>query len=526
MKTYEPWKFWLIITVLIGAVMGAAPNILKDPETNEVSLPVWWPASMSQPLNLGLDLKGGIHLVVDVDIDQVVSQQVSDNINTIRRALREEKIRYKKLDSNATQVSVTLKNATDAHVAQKALKKVMVGYEMSQDEVGTFVFSISESEAKEVKGYAIEQTIEVIRRRVDALGTTEPVIMRQGERRVLVQIPGYEDSATAKLIIGQTAQLDFKLVDEKGDLDRAVAGFIPPGDMLAYFKDGRPILLKKRTELSGKDVAMARVSIDSQRNEPAISLKFNNQGGRKFDRLTKENVKKRFAILLEGVVQSAPVIQERISGGTAQITGSFTTEDARNLAIVLRAGALPAPIKVVEERSIGPSLGQDSIDQGLNSIVYGCAAVLLFMVVYYRLFGMVANIALIFNMLLIAAAMSMLGATLTLPGIAGIVLTIGMAVDANVLIFERIREEINNGKTAFAAIDGGYDKAFSTIMDANITTLIAAIVLFQFGSGPVKGFAVTLSVGILASMFTAIVVTRAIVVLSHRKRKNIKELSI
>ena len=518
MQRYAPWKYWLIITVLVGALMGAAPNI--------TSVPSWWPASFSQPLNLGLDLKGGIHLVIDVDIEKVVSQQVSDNINTIRRALREEKIRYKKLDSNATQVIVTLKKADDVNQAERLLTEAMVGYDVEQLDDNTLVFTISESESKEIKSYAIEQTIEVIRRRVDALGTTEPVIMRQGDRRVLVQIPGYEDSARAKSIIGQTAQLDFKLVDEKGDLDAAVAGRIPPGSMIAYFADGRPILLKKRTELSGKDVTMARITFDSQSNEPAVSLKFNNQGGRKFDRLTKENVKKRFAILLEGVVQSAPVIQERISGGTAQITGSFTTEDAHNLAIVLRAGALPAPIKVVEERSIGPSLGADSIEQGLNSIIYGFIAVLIFMVVYYRLFGLFANIALAFNIVLIAAAMSMIGATLTLPGIAGIVLTIGMAVDANVLIFERIREETHNGKTPFAAIDGGYNKAFSTIMDANITTLIAAIVLFQFGTGPIKGFAVTLSVGILASMFTAIVVTRAMTYLTHKNRKNLKALSI
>ncbi len=518
MQKYAPWKFWLIITVLIASVMGAAPNLM--------TVPSWWPASLSQPMNLGLDLKGGIHLVVDVDIEKVIEQQVSDNINTIRRSLREEKIRYKKLDSDATQVSVVLKKPEQADKAARLLKKVMLGYDMAQPEADTITFTISETEAKEIKSYAIEQTIEVIRRRVDALGTTEPVIMRQGDRRVLVQIPGYEDSARAKLIIGQTAQLEFKLVDEKGDLDAAVAGRIPPGDMIAYFEDGRPILLKKRTELSGKDVAMARITIDSQSNQPAVSLKFNNQGGRKFDRLTKENVKKRFAILLEGKVQSAPVIQERISGGTAQITGAFTSKDAQNLAIVLRAGALPAPIKVVEERSIGPSLGQDSIDKGLNSIIYGFVAVLLFMLVYYRLFGLFANIALAFNIVLIAAAMSMIGATLTLPGIAGIVLTIGMAVDANVLIFERIREELNLGKTPLAAIDSGYDKAFSTIMDANITTLIAAIVLFQFGTGPIKGFAVTLSVGILASMFTAIVVTRAITYLSYRNKKKLKSLSI
>ncbi|MDX8382148.1 MAG: protein translocase subunit SecD [Ghiorsea sp.] len=518
MQKYAPWKFWLIITVLVGAMMGTAPNL--------TTVPSWWPASFSQPLNLGLDLKGGIHLVVDVEIDKVIKQQVSDNVNVIRRTLREAKIRYRKLDSNATQSIVVLKQAADSEKAARLLNKTLVGYELTEPEDGTLTFTITEAEVKSIKSYAIEQTIEVIRRRVDALGTTEPVIMRQGDHRVLVQIPGYEDSARAKLIIGQTAQLDFKLVDEKGDLNEAVAGRIPSGDMIAYFADGRPILLKKRTELSGKDVAMARISIDSQSNQPAVSLKFNNQGGRKFDRLTKENVKKRFAILLEGVVQSAPVIQERISGGTAQITGSFSSTEAHNLAIVLRAGALPAPIKVVEERSIGPSLGADSIEQGLNSIIYGFVAVLLFMIVYYRLFGLFANVALAFNIILIAAAMSMIGATLTLPGIAGIVLTIGMAVDANVLIFERIREELNTGKTALAAIDSGYDKAFSTIMDANITTLIAAIVLFQFGSGPIKGFAVTLSVGILASMFTAIVVTRAITYLAYRNKKKTAALSI
>jgi len=519
MHAYARWKFWLILTVLIGSIMGAAPNVMT-------SLPSWWPASMSQPMNLGLDLKGGIHLVVDVDIEQVVKQQVSDNINVIRRALREENIRYSKLESNATQVTVVIKDVAEINKAEKVLKTALNGFSMEAVEADTLVFTISENEVKDVKSYAIEQTIEVIRRRVDALGTTEPVIMRQGDRRVLVQIPGYQDSARAKAIIGQTAQLEFKLVDEKGDLDQALQGQIPADDMIAYGSSGQPYLLKKRTELSGKDVAKARVSIDPQYNEPAVSLTFNNQGARQFDRLTNENVNKRFAILLEGVVQSAPVIRERIAGGTAQISGSFTPSEAHDLAIVLRAGALPAPIKVVEERSIGPSLGQDSIDQGLSSIIYGCVAVLLFMVVYYRFFGLVANIALLFNIVLIAAAMSMLGATLTLPGIAGIVLTIGMAVDANVLIFERIREEINNGKTPFSAIDGGYDKAFSTIMDANITTLIAAIVLFQFGTGPIKGFAVTLSVGILASMFTAIVVTRAIIVLSHKNRKNIKELSI
>jgi len=334
MQKYAPWKFWLIITVLVASIMGAAPNLMKQ-------VPDWWPAPFSNRLNLGLDLKGGIHLVVDVDVEKVVAQQVSDNVNVVRRALREARIRYRKLDSNAKQVVVELKKAEETDKAARLLKKVMPGFGMQRLDGGKLVFTILESEAKDIKAYAIEQTIEVIRRRIDALGTTEPVIMRQGDRRVLVQIPGYEDSARAKAIIGQTAQLEFKLVDEKGDLEKALAGRVPPGDMVAYFEDGRPILLKKRTELSGKDVAMARITIDSQSNQPAVSLKFNNQGARKFDRLTKEHVKKRFAILLEGVVQSAPVIQERISGGTAQITGAFTTQEAKALAIVLRAGALP-----------------------------------------------------------------------------------------------------------------------------------------------------------------------------------------
>jgi preprotein translocase subunit SecD len=524
MQAYPRWKLWLILTVLVVSAMGTLPNLTTPPS--------WWPSAVSQPMKLGLDLKGGIHLVIDVNVEKAVEHSVEEDVGTIRRLLRENKIRYSKLDADGNTLTVQLKNVSDTAAAESLIKEGMQGYTI-EGEAGRFSLTISETEAKEIKKFAVDQSIEVIRNRVDALGTTEPVIVKQGERRILVQIPGYEDSARAKSLIGRTAQLEFKLVDEKGDLEKALSGKIPQGDIIVYGKAEsrgdemvrQPYLLKKRTELSGAEIADARVSIDSQYNEYAVTLKFNNKGARKFDKLTNAHVGERFAIILEGVVQSAPVIRERISGGTAQITGSFTSQDARDLAIVLRAGALPAPVKVVEERSIGPSLGQDSIDQGMNSIIYGCIAVLIFMVVYYRLFGLVANVALIFNMLLITAAMSMIGSTLTLPGIAGIVLTIGMAVDANVLIFERIREEIRLGKTRLAAIDGGYDKALSTIVDANITTLIAAIVLFQFGSGPVKGFAITLSVGILASMFTAIMVTRAIIALSIKKKSN-KELSI
>jgi len=525
MHNYPRWKYWLILGVLLVSVMGALPNL--------ISVPSWWPGALSHPLNLGLDLKGGVHLVLDVDVDKAVARSVEEDLSTVRQELRKARLRYRKLDAEGMSIKVQLKRASELANAEALLAKALPNYQIHTADDGALTLTLKASEAKEIRKFAIEQAIEVIRGRIDALGTTEPVIVKQGEHRILVQIPGYEDTAHAKALIGRTAQLEFKLVDEKGDLDKALKGQIPPGDIIMYgppqTRNGKtyrqPSLLKKRTELSGTEIADARVSIDSRFNEYAVTLKFNSKGARKFDRLTAAHVGERFAIILEGVVNSAPVIRERISGGTAQITGSFTPKEAHDLAIVLRAGALPAPVKVVEERSIGPSLGQDSIEQGMNSILIGSVLVLLFMVIYYRMFGLVANIALIFNMLLIVAAMSMIGATLTLPGIAGIVLTIGMAVDANVLIFERIREELNLGKTPLAAIDGGYDKALSTIVDANITTLIAAIVLFQFGSGPVKGFAVTLSVGILASMFTAITVTRAIIALAT-ERKKIKQLSI
>jgi len=511
---------------MIISAMASLPNLTTPPS--------WWPAGLSKSLNLGLDLKGGVHLVLDVDVDKAVERSVEEDVDTARQALRGEKIRYSSLEAKGLSLNIHIKDASESITAGKLLHDALPGYEMLDQGDGRFLLTITQANATEIRKFAVDQAIEVVRTRIDALGTTEPVIVKQGNTRILVQIPGYEDTARAKSLIGRTAQLEFKLVDEKGDLDKALQGIIPAGDIIMYGNTQtrgtetykQPYLLKKRTELSGTEVSDARVSIDSRYNEYAVTLKFNSKGARKFDRLTAAHVGERFAIILEGSVMSAPVIRERIAGGSAQITGSFSPDEAHDLAIVLRAGALPAPVKVVEERSIGPSLGKDSVDQGLNSIIIGSILVLIFMGVYYRAFGMVANVALLFNMLLIVAAMSMIGSTLTLPGMAGIVLTIGMAVDANVLIFERIREELALGKTPLAAIDGGYDKALSTIVDANITTLIAAIVLFQFGSGPVKGFAVTLSVGILASMFTAIMVTRAIVALSLENRGRIEKLSI
>ncbi len=526
MHAYPRWKLWLIAAVLVISAMSSLPNIMTTPS--------WWPQGFSKPLNLGLDLKGGVSLVLDVDVNKAVERSVEEDVDTTRQILRKAKIRYRKLDARGQTLSIVIKKVENTDTASKLLGKNFPNYRLTDKGNGRFELTIKDKDAKEIKKFAVDQAIEVIRTRIDALGTTEPVIVKQGDRRILVQIPGYEDTARAKSLIGRTAQLEFKLVDEKGDLNSALQGRIPAGDIIMYGPEStragqpfkQPYLLKKRTELSGTEISDARVSIDSRFNEYAVTLKFNSKGARRFDKLTKAHVGERFAIILEGVVNSAPVIRERISGGSAQITGSFSPAEAHDLAIVLRAGALPAPVKVVEERSIGPSLGKDSVEQGMNSIIIGGILVLIFMAVYYRAFGMVANLALAFNMILIVAAMSMIGATLTLPGMAGIVLTIGMAVDANVLIFERIREEIRLGKTPLAAIDGGYEKALSTIVDANITTLIAAIVLFQFGSGPVKGFAVTLSVGILASMFTAIMFTRAIIALFLEKRGRVESLSI
>jgi len=532
MHSFPRWKIWLILAVLVVSVMGAMPNLIIHDKDDK--MPSWWPGGMSNQVNLGLDLRGGVHLVLDVDVDKAVAHTVEEDLGTVRQELRKEKIRYSRLAAAGNKQTVMLKNASDMGAAEIVLKKALTGYNIQQTAETTFTLTLSDKNAEETKKFAVDQAIEVVRKRVDALGAKEPVIVKQGERRILLQIPGEDDPARVIAMIGRTAELQFKLVDEKGDLDKAMAGQIPPGDIIMYGPEQtrggqtfrQPYLLKSQTELSGNDVADARVSIDSRFNEYAVSLKFNSKGAHKFDRLTAEHVGERFAIILEGVVNSAPVIRERIAGGTAQITGSFSPAEAHDLAIVLRAGALPAPIKVVEQRSVGPSLGQDSIDQGLNSIIIGTVLVLLFMGFYYKFFGVVANIAVMFNLLLILAAMSVIGATLTLPGIAGIVLTVGMAVDANVLIFERIREEIRNGRTPLAAIDTGFDKAFLTIVDANVTTLIAAIVLFQFGSGPVKGFAVTLTVGILASMFTAITFTRAIIATWYTRRGRVEKLSI
>ena len=365
----------------------------------------------------------------------------------------------------------------------------------------------------------MRQALETLRNRVDQFGVSEPTLQRQADNRILIQLPGVKDPQRAIDLLGKTARLEFKMVMEDANPQDAIAGNLPRGGQLLYERrvdplsgtiSETPIIVETKTSLTGDLLSNAQVRIDTRFNEPYVAIDFNSVGAKRFDQITAANVGRRMAIVLDDTVYSAPVIRERISGGSAQVSGSFTEQEATDLAIVLRAGSLPAPVKIMENRTVGPSLGQDSINQGIMSILIGSVLVILAMFLYYRLSGLVANLVLILNIVFIMAMLSIFGATLTLPGLAGIVLTVGMAVDANVLIFERIREELRLGRTARAALEAGFEKAKLTIIDANITTLIAALVLFQFGTGPVKGFAVTLSIGIISSLFTAVIVSRLI----------------
>jgi preprotein translocase subunit SecD len=500
------WKYATIVVVV-----GAALYFLLAP--NEKDKPF--------NLNLGLDLQGGVHLVMGVQAKDAVANHVSRLVDEVLAEAKAGKIYT--LDARSmgpTRQEITFAAPREREKFKEFVAREYPGLSYADVDERHGTLSLNDQEAKRIEDFAVEQSLEIIRNRVDALGVAEPTLQRQGKDRLLIQLPGLDDPDAAKRLIGRTAVLEFKMVDEQVTPEEALAGKLPPGDEILYERTvdkvtnqvlrRTPYVLKKRAVLTGDMLTDARVNIDQQYNQPYVGLQFSSVGARKFADLTQANVGKRMAIILDGNVYSAPVIRERIGGGRAQISGSFTMDEARELAIVLRAGALPAEVSVLEERTVGPSLGADSVAAGKLSMIVGGVLVVLFMAVYYRLFGLVANLALILNVILILAGLAGLGATLTLPGIAGMILTVGMAVDANVIIFERIREELRLGKTAAGAIEGGYDKAFSTILDANVTTLIAALVLFQFGSGPVKGFAVTLSLGTVASMFTAIFCTRAL----------------
>ncbi|MCK5783627.1 MAG: protein translocase subunit SecD [Desulfobacterales bacterium] len=503
---------------------------------NDKQQPEIWP---NKKINLGLDLQGGMHLFLEVQTDKAVEGTIERLTHEIRSRLRKERIKYSSIKLiEGTKISVTIKKQADFdkfnYLLDNEFSDLKTISSRTEDDMLTVLLGLPDKQANHIKKMATEQALETIRNRIDQFGVSEPDIRIQGEKRILIQLPGIKDTKRAKDLIGRTALLEFKLVDEEHDLNSALEGKIPPGSEILYEHkydpdtnrtQKFPYLLKKRASLTGASLTDARVQINAQYNEPYVSIEFDKKGARIFERVTEENRKKRLAIVLDRKVYSAPVIQDKISGGRAQITGRFTAEEARDLAIILRAGALPAPVKILEERTVGPSLGKDSITKGMISVCVGGILVVLFMFIYYKGSGLIADFALIMNILLIAGGLAAFQATLTLPGIAGIILTIGMAVDANVLIFERIREELFLGKTPRAAVTGGFDRATITILDANVTTLIAAIVLFQFGTGPVKGFAVTLSLGIVSSLFTALILSRLLFDYLTVSRK-IKTLSI
>ncbi|MBI5442152.1 MAG: protein translocase subunit SecD [Deltaproteobacteria bacterium] len=490
-------------------------------------------------LHLGLDLQGGMHLVLEVEAEKAVENAVARMADDLRARTREQGIRTRALDVRAREIQVLVLDAAAAdQVVALATKTypTLQALRREQTEQGVSVaMGVSAAEAKQIERRAVEQGIETIRNRVDQFGVAEPTIVPQGEREILIQLPGIKDPERAIALIGKTAQLEFRLLDEEMSPEQAMGQGVPAADEILYQHQvdpvtrqvaaRTPLLVQKRTLMTGDVVTDARVEINqAQYNEPSVAMEFNTVGAQLFERITGENVGKRLAIVLDGVVQSAPVIRERIAGGRAQISGRFTVEEAGDLAIALRSGSLPAPVKILERRNVGPSLGRDSIRSGLLATAVGGACVLLFMLLYYRGTGVLANLALILNLVLILGILAAFRGTLTLPGIAGIALTVGMAVDANVLINERIREELRLGRSPANAVEGGYEKAFTAILDSNVTTLIAAAVLWQYGTGPVKGFAVTLTIGLLASLFTAVFGTR--VAYDWVLRKGVKRLSI
>lgn len=509
-------------------------------------------ALSASPMYLGLDLRGGVHFLMDVDMETAISKAYLRYVDEVKAALREEKVRYLSVDveGEATDAVLAVK-FKDLETMQAGLVTLTTTYsdrftlktveEMASPQV---LLTLSAKTIAETQKYALQQNINTLRNRVNELGVAEPVIQQQGDRRIVVQLPGVQDTARAKEILGATATLEFRLVEEKGDAYRAEkTGYAPNGSTVYHFRDGRPILLQRGTIVSGENVVNASSGIDPQQGSSMVNVSLDGAGGRKMLATTKQNVGNRMAVVfienrVETVEENGESVKKRITtkdvinaavirgqfADRFQITGLDSPQEAQDLALLLRAGALAAPMEIVEERTVGPSLGQDNIDQGVMSVIVGFILVLILMVWRYKMFGLVANVALTLNLVIIVAVLSMLQATLTLPGIAGIVLTVGMAVDANVLIFERIREEMRNG-TVQAAIHAGYEKAFVTIADSNITTLLAALVLFGFGTGPIKGFAITLSIGIITSMFTAILGTRAIINLMYGN-KRLQKLSI
>lgn len=505
------WKIYLVLIVCTWGLLYSLPNVIGQDARQFVQekLPSFMP---HQTINLGLDLQGGSHLLLQVEMGDVMKERAEGLVSALRPEMRSEKIGYKRLNTMTNGVRIKMRDTGDVD----ALKKIIRGVEnnLEVDVRGdTIEATFSDLAIKEIQDQTIGQSIEIVRRRIDETGTREPIIQRQGDDRILVQLPGLDDPQRVKDLLGTTAKLSFHLVSAGSSVRGGGTMTLPMSDGM-----GETITINRRAELTGDTLVNAQFSPD-QNGQPAVTFRFNKVGAKRFCDLSRENVGKPFAIKLDKEVISAPVIREAICGGTGQISGNFSVKEANDLALLLRAGALPAPLTILEERTVGPSLGADSVEAGKIASMIAMIGVLAFMLVTYGRFGVYANVALIVNVTLIFALLSSLQATLTLPGIAGIVLTIGMAVDANVLIFERIKEEVANGRSPMSAIDAGFSRAMATIIDSNLTTLIAAIILYSFGTGPIKGFAVTLAIGIITSFFSAIMVTRLMVVTWLLKNK-------
>lgn len=534
-------KFFWRITLIAVATLLSIMFYLPATSLNS-SLPEWL---QKYGIVLGLDLQGGVHLVYEVESDKAVEVTLERMASSLTNTFKEEKIEAKAVKSNSDIIVSPPDENAISLVAEN-----FPTLKFQSKSVDGAVFRVNSAEVKRIKDFAVDQALETIRNRVDQFGVTEPTIHRQGENEIVIELPGVKDTSRAIDLVGKTAILEFKLLDEESPIAAQLPGVIlsneedpvleefgadvPEGDEILFGRQFNPetgvetktvYLMKKQTLMTGEFLTEARVNLDQRFNEPYVSIVFDSTGSKIFEQITANNVKKRLAIILDDNVYSAPVIQEKIAGGNAQISGSFSMQEARDLAIVLRSGSLPAPLTMLQNVTVGPSLGSDSIKAGINAGLIGALLVIVFMIAYYKMSGVIADFALILNIVFLIGVLSAFSATLTLPGIAGIILAVGMAVDSNVLMFERIREELRLGKTPKAAIDSGYDKAFWTIFDSHVTTLITAVVLFQFGTGPIKGFAVTLGWGVFINLFTALIGTKTIFDLITDKRE-VKSLSI
>ncbi|MTV12916.1 MULTISPECIES: protein translocase subunit SecD [Bradyrhizobium] len=519
MLYFTRWRALGIILTALVVCLCAVPNFFPEAQVKT------WPAWAQRRLVLGLDLQGGSYLLLEVDSNYVKKEKLDQIRDDVRKVLREAKIGYTGLNTRNDAVEVRISKEGDQATALSKLRELsqplggLLGssgqrsLEVADAGGGLIRLTVPQAAITERIRQTIEQSIQIVERRVNELGTVEPVIQRQGTDRILVQVPGLQDPTRLKELLGKTAKMEFRMVDTSVSPDQAQQGRLPPDSELLMSASPPPVpyVVKKQVLVSGGELSDAQPGFDQRTGEAIVSFKFNTSGARKFAQATAENVGQPFAIVLDNKVISAPVIREPITGGQGQISGSFTVQSANDLAILMRAGALPAPLTVIEERTVGPGLGQDSIEKGELAAYVGSILVIVFMLITYRLFGVFANIAVAINVAMIFGLLSLLNATLTLPGIAGIVLTVGIAVDSNVLIYERIREELRGGRNAISAIDAGFKRALATILDSNITTFIAAAVLFYIGTGPVRGFAVTLGIGIITTVFTAFTLTRLIV---------------